>query len=432
MADKHVHTAAMDLIARGKDLGLERRYPEALIALREALQLSPTLVEAWVYLALTHYRLNEYIECLGACDEALKYDAARGMAWNLRGIALASLGRDEEALDAYAHAMRIPQWDLTAAQNASLILCGQGRFDEAQRLGDDLIRGNRLAAAGWIIRSRALRGLKRHEQSHEAALKGVGLAPANAVAWAELGRSLYFLRRFDACLEASQHGVELDPDDPELSSWVGVVLVAVGRPAEALPRMAQAAKDNPADAGLANNVGFALLCLRRFDEALGWIDRALALRPQHRDAAINRAYVLMRLERYDEADASLGTTEATASDQSAFWATKGALHTHRGQYDNALAAIKKATELDQNNASAWGSMAELLIALQDFEKALGVAQHGLELRPHDWDLMDLSAAALRGLGRDTEADEIKGAVQTRLAEQIALLDQDGSSHRWEA
>jgi Flp pilus assembly protein TadD len=72
-------------------------------------------------------------------------------------------------------------------------------------------------------------------------------------------------------------------------------------------------------------------------------------------------------------------------------------------------------------------MAELLIALKDFEKALGVAQHGLLLRPHDWDLLDLSAAALHGLERDTEADEMRRRVQTGLAEQLAFLERGDSS-----
>ncbi len=63
------------------------------------------------------------------------------------------------------------------------------------------------------------------------------------------------------------------------------------------------------------------------------------------------------------------------------------------------------------------------IALEDYAKALEFAEHGLELRPHDFCLQELKAKALRGLGRESEAEEIERAVQARLAEQLALLDQ---------
>ena len=73
-------------------------------------------------------------------------------------------------------------------------------------------------------------------------------------------------------------------------------------------------------------------------------------------------------------------------------------------------------------------MGELLIALEDYAKALEFAEHGLELRPHDFCLQELKAKALRGLGREGEANEIERAVQARLAEQLALLDRAESAN----
>ena len=68
-------------------------------------------------------------------------------------------------------------------------------------------------------------------------------------------------------------------------------------------------------------------------------------------------------------------------------------------------------------------MGELLIALDDYAKALEFAEHGLEFRPYDFWLQELKAKALPGLGRESEAEEIERTVQARLAEQLALLDQ---------
>jgi hypothetical protein len=88
--------------------------------------------------------------------------------------------------------------------------------------------------------------------------------------------------------------------------------------------------------------------------------------------------------------------------------------------------IKKAIDLDEDNSSnayAYECMGELLIALENYPKALEFADHGLAILPLNHCLEDLKAKALRGLGRMSEADEIERSVQARQAEQLALLDQ---------
>lgn len=281
---------AAHYLSRGKQLGLDRQYHDALEALREAVRLDPTSVTAWVTLALTHYRLREYSECLGAADEALKYDERNRVGWNYRGLALLYLGRPAEALMQFIHGANMYQSDVIFALNA----------------------------------------------------------------------------------------------------------------------------------------GSALHELRRYDLAITWAEHAFTVLPYYPLASINRAFALIMLERYEEAETQLANVSAAASHLSSFWAARGSLHTRRGELDEALMAIKRAIDLsdDDNSAGvAWEGMGELLIALEDYPKALEVAEHGLELCPHSYDGLTLKAKALRGLGRESEADEIERAMQMRLAEQLALLNQ---------
>jgi len=152
----------------------------------------------------------------------------------------------------------------------------------------------------------------------------------------------------------------------------------------------------------------------------------LALRSDCLAAAINRTDSLIALERYEDAQVQLEAATEAIAGHSGHWAAKGSLHTQLGEYDEALVAIKRAVDLsddDDSAAVAYERMGELLIALEDYPKALEFAEHGLELRPHDFCLQELKAKALRGLERDDEADEIERTVQARLAEQLALLDQ---------
>ena len=67
-------------------------------------------------------------------------------------------------------------------------------------------------------------------------------------------------------------------------------------------------------------------------------------------------------------------------------------------------------------------MGEALLGLEEYPQTLEVVERGVAIRPHDTHLLEAKAKALRGLGREAEAEEIEHAVQSRLAEQLALLE----------
>jgi tetratricopeptide (TPR) repeat protein len=459
MASRQERKFAFSYLERGKQFATAKQYPEALESLREALRRDPALVEAWIMLASVHYALGEDIECLGATEEALKHNPTSGAAWNYRGFALSRVGRIDESLDAFGRIMRNEGWFLTGAQNAFGLLTRSERYEEALRVADGLLSEQKNNGRFWAMRSAALRLLQQYEQAHLAATEAVRLVPKDGYAWFQLGAALCRLRRYDEALAASEHELELRgvssdswwlkadiltgqrqfeealsaslealaPENDSPANWnrVGLTLLHLGRPAEAYKQFLQAANLNTRGPGYPTNAGAALADLRQYEDALVWTNRALALRPGHWTAAINRADILVELMRYEEAETQLANPSEGVIKHSGYWAVKGSLHTRRGEYDEALAAIKRAIDLsddDSNTAVALERMGELLLALEDYNKALEVAEHGLTIRPHDFCLQELKAKALRGLGCESEAGEIERAMQTRLAEQLALLN----------
>jgi tetratricopeptide (TPR) repeat protein len=459
MASPQERKFAFSYLERGKQFATTKQYPEALEALREAVRRDPALVEAWIMLASVHYALGEDVECLGATEEALKHQANSGGAWIYRGLALARLKHEEEALDAFAQTMRIDGWFVIAAQNTFTAFLNLERYDEALRVADTLLAEQRSNGHFWAMRSAALRYSQRHDEAHQAASGAVRRSPQDGYAWRQLTATLCRSRQYDEALAALERESELDGIssvswrlkadiltgqrhfeqalaaikearalEPEsASNWNrgGLALLNLGRPAEAYNQFVKAVTSHTRKPGYPTNAGIALTQLRRYEDALTWTDQALALRPRFVAGVINRAEVLVHLLQYQEAEAQLAEASEVASEHSGYWAVKGTLHKCRGEYDEALMAIKRAIDLsddDSNTAVAWERMGELLLALEDYEKALEVAGHGLTIRPHDFCLQELKAKALRGLGRESEADEIDRGVQARLAEQLALLD----------
>ncbi|HEY7092300.1 MAG TPA: tetratricopeptide repeat protein, partial [Ktedonobacterales bacterium] len=233
-------------------------------------------------------------------------------------------------------------------------------------------------------------------------------------------------RRFSEALAAGQQAKALEPENAPNWNLAGIALQNLGRPTEAYAHFIHAASLNANDPSYPSNAGLALAHLRKYRDALVWMEQALVLRPGCPAPTINRTDALIALERYEDAQSQIeAATEATKG-HSSYWAAKGLLHTHRGEYDEAVVEIKRAIDLsedDDDTAVAYERMGELLIALDDYPKALEFAEHGLDLRPHDFWLQELKAKALHGLGRESEAEEIERTVQARLAEQLALLDQ---------
>ena len=205
MATPQERKFAFSYLERGKEFTEAKQYPEAQAALREAVRRDPAMVEAWFLLASLHYTLGEDIECLGATEEALKYQPNSGAAWNLLGLNLARLQREEEALDAFAQAMRIDGWSVPAATNAFHALLGFERYDEALSISDTLLAEQRSNGHFWAMRGAALRYSKRHGEAHQAASEAVRRSPDDGYAWSQLqlhcassGNMMQRLRRLSA------------------------------------------------------------------------------------------------------------------------------------------------------------------------------------------------------------------------------------------
>ncbi|MBQ3801613.1 MAG: tetratricopeptide repeat protein, partial [Treponema sp.] len=76
-------------------------YYGAVESYREALQLNPQYGDAWYNLATCVYNLGEYDLAVEYADNALRYSRRTSEIQNLKGMALISLGRMDEAKETF-------------------------------------------------------------------------------------------------------------------------------------------------------------------------------------------------------------------------------------------------------------------------------------------------------------------------------------------
>jgi len=194
--------------------------------------------------------------------------------------------------------------------------------------------------------------------------------------------------------------IRVRPNDMEARRMIGILCSVTGRHAEALEHFDRALRVNRNQPGILYNRGISLLALGRNSDALESFDRALKLGGADADAYVNRAIALRRLQRVSEAVescdlalklnpfshiahankanalADLGRLEeALASyDESLrmamipdVWMERGAVLRRLGRYDEALAALLKAQEVEPSHPYLQGEILNLKMQMAKWE-----------------------------------------------------------------
>ena len=132
-------------------------------------------------------------------------------AWQLLGMCLADLDRQERAAEAFERALALVPGNATVARNYGVFLARHGK---------------------------ALRASGQFEAAEPVLRKALALSPEQASAWVDLGAVLRLMGRVDAALVAYRQAEGLlqgrGIDAPELQDAINGVLIDAGRPTEAL------------------------------------------------------------------------------------------------------------------------------------------------------------------------------------------------------
>jgi len=302
-----------------------RRFAEARDGFRQVLETFPANARAkrgyWVSqsaladagFAANHpprQQLDAIASALsgGKADDAAaaagaltgRFPRAHGL-YNLLGVALATLGREDEAIAAFQASVRLKPDFLEARVNLAGRLVNRHALDAALALLTDSLDmapediGSLNAMTVCLIR------LRRFDDALAVAGRAVRAKPGNAEAHNNLGVCQRHLGRFEEAAESYRRALELSPGFFDAMLNLGVSLVRTGRAEEATGLYRQCLAARPGDAGAHNNMGLALVEMRRFDDAVAQFDAALVSSPDLIDADFNRFTALALAGRLDQA-----------------------------------------------------------------------------------------------------------------------------------
>ncbi len=243
------------------------------------------------------------------------------------GQILSSAGKVKEAAPYYLEELRWKPDDDRAYNNLGLCLAMQGQFTEATNYYAQSLKLNPTpdyAASTHFNYSLALTALGDVDGAIVQNLESLRLAPDRPQEQYAAGLLLADKGRFEEAKTHLSTAVKLKPDLAEAQVKLGFVLTQLGESSEAVGHFQQALQLNPDSVEALNN--------------LAWI-RAANARPELRDGAES-----VRLAQH--------ACELTGNAQPALLGTLAAAYAEAGQFAEAQATAKKASELAVANGQS--------------------------------------------------------------------------------
>jgi len=305
---------------------------------------------------------------------------------NDKGVSLNNLGRSEEAIVCFDHALALyPSYE-NAWNNKGVALYDLQRYAEATDCCNRTLEINPQSAGGWTNKGLALRAMEKPTEALYCLNRALELSPHDIKSLINMGSMLVELGRREEALTYYDRALELDPRNAEAWTSKGGALRVLKRLEEAIACHNRALELNPRSADAWSNKGAVLRVLGRHDEAIASYDRALEINPRFEMAWYNKGTALTRLEQYEAAITCFDHALELNPRLDRVWVNKGIALRELQRYQEALDCFDRPIKLNLHYAEAWFNKGSLLVdifqsyreALPYFEEAqrLGLPQAG--------------------------------------------------------
>ncbi len=300
------------------------------------------------------YRRKDSAGAAAACRQLLAQAPAHAPAWHLAGLIDMERGDHPGAVQRLARAAEL---DATQAEYHQSL-------------------------------ARALFATGDNAAATASARRAIALNAHSTPAWIVLGMSLEATDP-EGALSAWQRAVELAPREPEAHFRIGNFQRRRKNSAAAVVAYRAALAAGLQHPVVLNNLGLALQDQDDHDEAERCYRNALKLQPGMLEALVNLADLLSRRLRFGEAVPLYEQAVAQSPGVSALWLNLGLAQYRLGAQAKAQTVLKRAIELDPNDAKAPATMAASLLAEQRDAEALPWLREALSRQPEDFEAQSM-------------------------------------------
>jgi tetratricopeptide (TPR) repeat protein len=205
------------------------------------------------------------------------------------GTAYVQVGYWSDSLTFWQHTLDVTRNNGRAHGNLAMALADLGRTDEAIPHYTEAIRIWPELADVHVNLANVLAGQRKTAEAISHYQDALRYRPNNINAHNGLGSALDDQGKYDEAIVHYRAALRLEPGSARILNNLGAALVNQGKLDEAASHLVEAAKLAPEDADLQYNAAAVLERLGRFEEAGRYAGAALLLRPDHPQAQALRA-----------------------------------------------------------------------------------------------------------------------------------------------
>ncbi len=227
-----------------------------------------TTAEYWFYLGLAYGDLGRYKEAIEAYKQAIRISPDLVEAYNNLGIAYAKSGMYKEAIESHKQAIRINPDYAVAHYSLGLDYDNLGMYKEAIESYKQAIRINSDYAVAHYSLGIAYSSLDMYKEAIESFKQAIRINPDYADAHNNLGATYSRLDMYKEAIESHKQAIRINPDSFETHSNLGAAYAKSGMYKEAIESLKQAIRIKPGYANAHLGLGVTYFLIK---------DRALAL-----------------------------------------------------------------------------------------------------------------------------------------------------------
>lgn len=395
-----------------------RRFAEAEQQLQLAMAADPKDVDARAAMAKLYASEGKRSEAESFLEQVKQDFPDNSVGYRMLGDFYFAIGDLDKAVAEYESLYRHHSKDLFVQKNYVQLLILKNRLAEADKLNEEILKPRPKDEEGLTYRGEIQLAQGKTSDAVHTLQSVVNSNPNMAVAHYQLGLALnqngdidhaatewreavrvrpdmieahrmlalYAAQKHDlrALQESASSIIALQPEGPEGYALRAAALMAQKQFVGAEQDARKAIEVAPEAATGYLQMGNLSAMQQKYPQAESWYRQALRRDKNSIDALGGLTTIYLSQKQPDKALAAVNQQLSQSPDNSSFYSLLGLVQTNKQDSTSAMAAYKKALELDKNNTDASLKLARLQALSGAFDDALATCNTGIQNNPKEF------------------------------------------------
>jgi tetratricopeptide (TPR) repeat protein len=358
---------------------------------------------------LAALRARDFRTAVERSRSALRTDPKNAQLWTLQGVALASMGKNAEALDAFGRALIIAP-DYEAALQGAAQLHYQAGSRRAVPLLNRLLKLRPSDPTSHAM----LAVLEYREGNCESAVghfeRAGALVDSQLNALHAHGTCLVRLKQFEKAAGVFQRAVGVAPQDPRERKLLAAVQLMAKKPLDAVATLKPLVDSPQADAEALGLASAAYEEAGDTPNAVSTLRRAILTDPKNINLYLDFVNIAFAHQSFQAGIEVLSDGIGLQPTAAPLYLARGVLYVQLAEYERAEADFEKANALDPTQTLSAAAQGLTAAQSNDFDRALARVQAQLKRKPNDAFLLYLEADFLTQKAPDPGTPDFQRAL----------------------